>query len=951
MANARWSRLRNLFEQARELTGEERSALLDRELADDAVLRAELDSLLKAGDDASHFLVDHAALGTGSSIGPYHLIEPIGEGGFGVVYLAEQQRPIKRRVALKLIKPGMDSRQVIARFEAERQALALMDHPGIAQVFDAGETPEGRPYFAMEHVAGVPITVFCDQEKLSLRERLEVFLLACDAIRHAHQKGVIHRDIKPSNVMVARRDGSPALKVIDFGIAKATGENSPGGPTMTREGMIIGTTGYMSPEQLGATNAPVDTRSDIYSLGVLLYELLAGDLPYDREQLKRASWLDAMQIILGDPTPPAVRAARTDTAEVAVKRSTDARSLVKSLRGELEWITLKALEKEPERRYASASELANDIRHFLADEPVSAAAPGTMYRIGKYARRHRVGVTAAALILLAIVAGGIAATVGFGRAVKAERLAKREAESSAQVADFLVGLFHKSSPGAGGDTMTVRSLLDEGVRKIEMDPPDDPHVRARLFGAMSDSYLNLGQYDEGVRLTRAALAAIESAKPRDDVEVARYLDKVANGLSMAGEEESLLVVVERTIALLSANRTGDPDLLSWCLYRKARYRLNHGGVEEADSLIDLAIATAKSVPAPDNERLARMYGTKGLAASWRYDFASAITSYRTGLECARRAGEPMRIAAMEQAIAGAFEGQGEGDSSLAHAEAGVAIARRVYAPDHPALAGALGAQTGALSSLGRYPEAIALQEEVVRILRGRGKPGEQLAYELAILGSYLQMDGKLEEAIERTREAVDLYESDLGPMHFRVGETKANLARYEMEIGRMDAAEAHFRQTIEIGTAIDDKTIVLPIARQDFGNLCIDLGRLAEAESLFARSSAGLDSTNNALRAYYGNNIIGLARIWARQGRVAEAESLMAHGVRLRLEDVPEADPSLVDLWLCLAEVRWMTGHPEEAIESLRRAGKSGAASADVARYPELAALRSRADYPLDNSP
>ncbi|MCC6652796.1 MAG: serine/threonine protein kinase, partial [Candidatus Eisenbacteria bacterium] len=263
MADERWSRLRELFERVRELPSGERDAVLERELANESGLRRELDALLRAQDEASGFLADRPAPAAGTVVGAYTLIEPIGEGGFAVVYLAEQVVPLRRRVALKLIKPGMDSKQVIARFEAERQALALMDHPGIAQVFDAGETVAGRPYFAMEHVPGAPVTRFADAERLSLRERLQLFLQACDAIQHAHQKGVIHRDIKPSNILVARRDGAPALKVIDFGIAKATGETSLGEAGMTREGMIVGTAGYMSPEQLGAVRAPVDTRSDL----------------------------------------------------------------------------------------------------------------------------------------------------------------------------------------------------------------------------------------------------------------------------------------------------------------------------------------------------------------------------------------------------------------------------------------------------------------------------------------------------------------------------------------------------------------------------------------------------------------------------------------------------------------------------------------------------------------
>src|SRR5207253_552453 len=365
----------------------------------------------------------------GTLIGPYKLLQQIGEGGMGVVYMAEQQAPVRRKVALKVIKPGMDSAQVIARFEAERQALAMMDHQNIARVLDAGTTASGRPFFVMELVHGVPITKYCDDNRLTPRERLELFLPVCQAIQHAHQKGIIHRDVKPSNVMVTLYDGQPVVKVIDFGVAKATDQKLTERTLFTQYGTLVGTLEYMSPEQAEMSALGVDTRSDIYSLGVLLYELLTGNTPLSHKRMKEAAYAEILRLIKEEEPPkPSTRLSDSGAAlaSISANRHTEPAKLTKLLRGELDWIVMKALEKDRNRRYDSASAFAADVQRYLNDEPVQACPPSTWYRFRKFARRNRRALAISALLGVMLVAA-VAAVVA------SALWAAAQAEAGAQV--------------------------------------------------------------------------------------------------------------------------------------------------------------------------------------------------------------------------------------------------------------------------------------------------------------------------------------------------------------------------------------------------------------------------------------------------------------------------------------------------------------------------------------
>jgi serine/threonine protein kinase len=434
--------VRAIFERALEFASDaDRQRYLDEFCADCPDLHDKVQALLRAHAEAGSFLEkppfgpkpnhpsDPIAGQPGTVIGPYKLLEQIGEGGFGVVFMAEQERPVRRRVAVKVIKPGMDTRQVIARFDAERQALALMDHPNIARVLEAGATGSGRPYFVMELVRGIPFTDFCDQNCLTVNERLELFMTVCHAVQHAHQKGIIHRDIKPTNVLVTLHDGQPVAKVIDFGVAKATGQRLTDKTLFTAFTQMVGTPLYMSPEQAEMSGLDVDTRSDIYSLGVMLYELLTGTTPFDKARLRDAPYDEIRRIIREeDPPKPSTRISTLGAAStvISAQRKSEPDKLRRLVRGELDWIVMKCLEKDRNRRYETANSLARDVQRYLSNEPVQACPPSAGYRLRKLVRRNRGPVAAAALLLVALVAGMIGTTLGLFEA----RRAKDELETT-----------------------------------------------------------------------------------------------------------------------------------------------------------------------------------------------------------------------------------------------------------------------------------------------------------------------------------------------------------------------------------------------------------------------------------------------------------------------------------------------------------------------------------------
>jgi serine/threonine protein kinase len=730
------------------------------------------------------------------SIGPYRLIRKLGEGGMGEVWLAEQSAPVKRHVALKIIKAGRYDKSALIRFDLERQALALMDHPAIAKVFDAGSTAEGQPYFAMEYVAGLSITQYCDEKRLSPNERLLIFTKVCEGVQHAHQKAIIHRDLKPTNILVVEVDGKPVPRVIDFGLAKAISEQSESGTLVTRAGGLVGTPGYMSPEQMDPMVADVDTRADVYSLGVVLYELLTGVLALDAKQWESKPFHEVLrQVHEEEPTSPSTR-LNNDPAALAIaeKRSTDPRQLASMLRGDLDWITLKALERDRTRRYGTPAELAADLGRYLRNEPVIARPPTLVYRTKKYVQRHKFGVAAATAAALLLVAFGVMQAVQLRRTT-------RERDRADRVTKFMTGMFKVSNPSeARGNAVTAREILDKSSKDIETGLRKDPELQAQLMETMAQTYAGLGLYRRAqdlVEHARAIQSSLFGERKRETLASESYLAQLLRAQGHLPEAEKLLqTTIEAQRQVLGPN---DPDTLA-SMDRLGYVYANGARPADAESLFRQTLSAERKVLGPDDPQTLGTLNelAEVLTPQGRYTEADQI--YGELIAAQKRTlgpDHPATLLSMSHAAEN-LEEEGRLQEAEELYSNVIAAQRRVVGPEHPQTLRAMTMLAVTMMKEGRYAEADKLQSQVIEIkARVLGPTHTSTLQSMEMEALNLSREGRYADSEKMFRDVIETAEKTDQPA--TVAEAWYYFACAEAARGRPDEAFTDLYHAIENG--------------------------------------------------------------------------------------------------------------------------------------------------------
>jgi len=849
----------------------------------------------------------------GLVIGHYHLIQKIGEGGMGEVWLAEQKEPVRRRVAIKLIKAGMDTREVVARFESERQALALMDHPAIAKVFDAGSTPQRAPYFVMEYVAGVPITTYCDNHRLNTRERLELFMRVCEGVQHAHQKAIIHRDLKPSNILVTEVDGHPVPKIIDFGVAKALTQKLTADTMFTRVGALIGTPEYMSPEQALSSGEDIDTRTDVYSLGIIFYELLAGAPPIELQKIAFDEFLRRLRE--DDPPKPSTKLRTQDAAtstELARKRQTEPPALVRLMRGDLDSIALKALEKDRARRYGSPSDFALDIARYLNNEPVLAVPPSVAYRARKFARRHRGALVTACAFALVLIA---AAAISIRQSIRANQ----EAAVAQAVNDFLqndmlaqASALNQSTAKPDPD-LKVRTALDRAAQRISGKFDREPDVEAAIRGTIGQTYMDLGLYGAGKIQLERALGLERAQFGADSPKTLRTLSRLGYLADLEGhdsEAEKLL-----TQAVDAQRRVLGPEhpntLLTLSTLGIVYWR--QGKEAQAEATDKQLMATERRVLGPEHRdtvntmnNLALVYWREG-----KLKDAEALGRKVVDIDRRLRGSEhPDTLKAMNN-LAGIYGLEEKWAEAEALDAQTLEIRRRVLGPEHPLTLSSMNNLSTVYEGEGKYAEAETVADQSLQIQRRvLGPEHPDTIRTLMNIASYDRALGKFALAESLAQQALQSYRRVLGADNPETILSAQKLAYTYFDEHKYAQAEALDSQTLDIERRVykPENPAVL-YTMSNLASIFEEQGKYAQAVALYRNYLAGDPNSPvrmNALAWYL------VSALDPREWRPSEALELS----RRVLKAAPDTDGVLNTLGL--AEYR--AGHWDQAIDALNRA-------------------------------
>jgi eukaryotic-like serine/threonine-protein kinase len=781
-----------------------------------------------------------------SFIGPYRILQVLGEGGMGIVYIAEQSTPIVRRVALKVLKLGMDTKQFVARFEAERQALAVMDHPGIARVHDAGATDAGRPYFVMELVHGVPITEYCDANHLSTNDRVTLMTGVCRAVQHAHQKGVIHRDLKPSNVLVGMQDGRPSPKIIDFGVAKAIDHRLTNLTIYTEIGQRIGTPAYMSPEQMEMSQLDIDTRTDIYSLGVMLYELLTGTLPFSEDLLRRAITTPQLLRETDPPTPSArVTHLGNDLTRVASLRQTDAVSLGRTIAGDLDWITMKAMAMDRTHRYEAANDFALDLQRYLAFEPVTARPPTTRDRVAKFARRHRMGVTVAAVIALLVIGATIALGVLAQRLARERDRAEREAARASSIAGFLQDTLSSADPWSGGNReVSVIEALKTATAKVDRAFRNQPLVAADVRRTIATTYSGLGRFDEAATLARSALDAQKTTLGEHGEDVAKTLGVLANVYKEQGQYGQAETAAREALTIRQGLRPVDEAAVAESLGQVARVLDARGQYKEAQARAEESLAIRRRVRGPRNEQVAESLGTLAqVVGNGAADFPRTEQLLREQLDILRglHGSDNVQVGLVLNDLAVnrlRMEDYGEAESLYLES---LATLRRVLGDEHPEIASSLENLGGVYFRTKRYQESLQALDQVLAMRRKMlGDRHTAVGRTLANIGMVRSAAQDYAGAVASLTDAEVRLRATLGAEHPEIVTVSVNLGDALNKEGDHAAAERKFREALAIALkTLPDDHPELTRSRSRLGNLLVSERRFAEAEPLLLAAAAG----------------------------------------------------------------------------------------------------------------